>query len=77
MGAVAYTGSSMNPARTFGSAIVSGDWDNHWLYWVGPILGGVVASLLYTLLFNAPEVDAGRSDKYRVVGEEVIYSNKI
>lgn len=31
LGAVSFTGSSMNPARTFGTAFVAGEWDNHWV----------------------------------------------
>lgn len=46
-----YTGCSMNPARSFGPAIWNSKWDNHWIYWVGPITGSVVASLLYRCLF--------------------------
>jgi len=52
--AIPLTGSSMNPARTFGSNAVRGVWANHWVYWVGPILGGVAAALIYQLLLAAP-----------------------
>jgi MIP family channel proteins len=47
------TGGAINPARAFGPALATlftsahYDWANHWVYWVGPILGGVVASLIY------------------------------
>ncbi|MFQ5975734.1 MAG: MIP/aquaporin family protein [Candidatus Hydrothermarchaeales archaeon] len=41
------SGASMNPARTFGPSIVSGNFAFHWLYWLAPILGAVIAALLY------------------------------
>lgn len=49
-----YTGSGMNPARAFGSAVIASSWEAHWVYWVGPILGGIAASLLYTHTLAAP-----------------------
>jgi MIP family channel proteins len=45
------TGAAMNPARTFGPAVAVGFWDNHLVYWIGPILGAVVAALLYEYVF--------------------------
>ncbi|XP_013391336.1 aquaporin-5 [Lingula anatina] len=53
--AVPYTGAGMNTARSFGPAVlyVSTVWENHWVYWLGQLLAGVVAALLYDLLFAA------------------------
>jgi glycerol uptake facilitator-like aquaporin len=41
------TGAAMNPARTFGPALASGHWNNHLVYWIGPLLGGLLAGLIY------------------------------
>ncbi len=44
------TGAAMNPARAFGPALVSWTWIKHLGYWIGPVLGGVAAGLLYDTL---------------------------
>jgi aquaporin Z len=49
------TGASMNPARSFGPALVQGYWDWHVFYWLAPIVGGVLASLIYEHLILEPE----------------------
>merc|ERR1712228_681503 len=53
--AIPLTGSSMNPARSLGPSVIFGSWANHWVYWLGPILGGVTAAVIYQLVLKAPE----------------------
>lgn len=45
------TGASFNPARAFGPALMAGYWQDHWIYWVGPMLGAAVAAVLYDRFF--------------------------
>ena len=52
------TGASMNPARSFGPAVVGGLWRAHWLYWLAPVTGMMVAARTYDFLriAQAPRV---------------------
>ncbi|KAF7706851.1 hypothetical protein HF521_020105 [Silurus meridionalis] len=51
--AISFTGCGINPARSFGPAILSikdNGLENHWVYWVGPMCGGVAAAFVYDFL---------------------------
>jgi aquaporin Z len=45
------TGAAMNPARAIGPAIVQQDFTNWWIYWVGPIIGGLIAAYAYKAIW--------------------------
>src|SRR3982751_198700 len=48
---VYYTGGSLNPARSFGPCVVLGTFNTyHWIYWIGPILGALLASGFYMFI---------------------------
>jgi aquaporin NIP len=44
------SGASMNPARSFGPALVAGAWSFQWIYWLGPIVGAVMGALTYQFI---------------------------
>jgi len=47
-----FTGAAVNPARAFGPALMDSTWDDHLVYWIGPIVDAVAAALLYHYVFS-------------------------
>jgi aquaporin NIP len=54
----AVTGASMNPARSFGPALLSGEWTDFWIYIVGPGVGALLGALLYQVVRGEAHTDA-------------------
>merc|ERR1712080_59890 len=56
---ITYTGTSINPARSVGSAVFANDESSRstlWIFWVGPTLGGAVGGLLYKYVFQESSI---------------------
>ncbi|MGE5295299.1 MAG: aquaporin, partial [Solirubrobacterales bacterium] len=72
------SGTSTNPARSLGPAIVSGQWQGWWVYWVGPVIGTLAAVLACSLLAKRIEVaklyhfDSDRDGLFRRKGSQVV-----
>ncbi|XP_029380080.1 aquaporin FA-CHIP-like [Echeneis naucrates] len=77
LAAISYTGCGINPARSFGPALILNNFENHWVYWVGPMCGGVAAALIYDFMLS-PKMDdfpdrmkvlvSGPTDDYEING---------
>ena len=50
------TGAAMNPARVFGPALAANFWHDHYVYWIGPLIGGALGGFLYGLLYERKPV---------------------
>ena len=60
---VYFTGGSLNPARSFGPSVVAHDFPGyHWIYWLGPVMGGCLAGAYYKFVkyMNYKEVNPGQ-----------------
>uniref|UniRef100_A0A3F2YW06 Uncharacterized protein n=1 Tax=Anopheles dirus TaxID=7168 RepID=A0A3F2YW06_9DIPT len=52
----------LNPARSLGPSFVLNKWDNHWVYWVGPMVGGAVSGVLHEFIFSAKRTSRRSKD---------------
>lgn len=52
-----YSGCSVNPARSFGPAFYNQYWEKHWIYWVGPLLGSIICSTVYRIIFDPSNME--------------------
>jgi aquaporin TIP len=48
------TGAAMNPARALGPELISNTWDDFWIWYIGPLAGGVIAAVVYEMLYLRP-----------------------
>uniref|UniRef100_A0A672GQF5 Aquaporin 1a (Colton blood group), tandem duplicate 2 n=1 Tax=Salarias fasciatus TaxID=181472 RepID=A0A672GQF5_SALFA len=86
---ISFTGCGINPARSFGPALIQGKMKDHWVYWLAPLCGGMAASLIYdfmifpqarnlrsraSVLLNGPE---DRNNLMEASGEEDMRSGLI
>lgn len=73
-----YTGGSVNPARSFGPAVVTQSFSSyHWIYWVGPVLGALLASVFY-MFIKALEYETVNNvaDPKKALGEKFNHQNR-
>jgi aquaporin Z len=72
------SGTSTNPARSLGPALVSGQWQGWWIYWVGPLLGALLAALACSFLAKRITVaklyhfDSDRDGLFRRMGSSTL-----
>ena len=57
------SGGSLNPARSFGPALIIGNFDYQWIYWIAPILGGLIAAGVYKGLHKDLDLPSPPNDK--------------
>ena len=65
------TGAGINPARSFGPAVVEGYWVNHWVYWVGPLVGALVAAVYSELIMHRTDAELAEVTHSILIGAPV------
>ncbi|CAJ0927093.1 unnamed protein product [Ranitomeya imitator] len=81
--AIDYTGCGMNPARSFGSAVIAKNFQYHWIFslffWVGPMIGGAAAAIIYDFILAPRTSDLtdrlkvwtnGQVEEYELDGDD-------
>ncbi|KAG9468931.1 aquaporin-1 [Eleutherodactylus coqui] len=77
--AIDYTGCGMNPARSFGSAVIAKNFQHHWIFWVGPMIGGAAAAIIYDFILAPRTSDLtdrlkvwtnGQVEEYELDGDD-------
>ena len=56
---VPITNCSINPARSFGASLVKGEFPDHWLFWLAPILGGLISAFTYEIILKDRPIRKG------------------
>jgi aquaporin Z len=59
LAAIPFSGSSVNPARTFGPDLIGGEWDGIWIYLIAPPLGAILAVFIHRTVSGGATVAAG------------------
>jgi MIP family channel proteins len=59
------SGASMNPARSFGPALIAGVWRDQWVYWLGPLIGAVLGAAIYQFV-RQPSAQASLAAESKV-----------
>jgi len=67
---IPFTGCGINPARAFGPSVIMGKFDNHWIYWIGPFLGAILAAIEYVFVFGVPKETTESKEEAIPLNEE-------
>jgi MIP family channel proteins len=52
---IPYTGCSINPARSFAASVINGEFTDHWLFWIAPLMGSGVGVVVYEIIWKKRE----------------------